>query len=195
MSTSMRKVTRKTVEGNAVQSMQGHGNGCKGCDGCGRPLDGKRPYYWSYAIAKQTNGIGMHIDCMTDSVASVEKCGNSESKNANFTIHTTVNATDLDALLYLKTTPYFTTKKHGFYVSVDSVLCINNNAINKIVSGLVAYDNNRKIVVKFDGLTITTKTVNCNDAILLAQRLLGCKTKGKCYNDLLAQLQLLAVIE
>lgn len=163
---------------DAKPQQQGHGNmpQLATCICCGKVATLK-PFYFTTNISAQVNGVYMHYDCMVEVKPTHEQCGNSQSKTLNHVDKFTIEEGEFDMVTYLTRCGYHWIKNGGAVgYNVKSVDIINENAINKIYSGMVAYGSNRPIEITFEnGVSLKTRMKYANDVIELYNRLYNMK--------------------
>lgn len=182
----------RNITRNAKMQQQGHGNmpHLATCPCCGKPADLK-PYYFTTVISAQVNGYYLHFECMENVEPTHIQCGNSKSKTLNHIDEFTIGKNEYDVIAYLVFCGYHSIKRCGAVgFKATSVKCVNENAMNKIYSGMIAYGNNRPITIKFDnGISLKTRIEHANDVIGLYNRLYTMKnTTGICYQRTKAEL-------
>lgn len=188
----------RNITRNAKMQEQGHGNAphASYCVCCGKKTT-LRKFYFTTAISSQVNGVYAHCDCLENMTATKEQCGNKSSQSLSHVDTFTVAKNDYDILTYLSINGYHTiTKKHGAIgYDVESVKIVNENAMNKIYSGLIAYGNNRPITVKFEnGYSMRVRISDVNEAIGLYNRIHKMKnTNGKPYRTAYEELSKLLI--
>lgn len=165
------------------------------CPCCNKVTDGTTENTIKFDGTRQ-GVVYFHKACLFNHNASENSVGKSESKTRNFVVNTTISADDLTALSYVGTFPYFNVKNWGVMVRVESVKVINNSAMNKILSGLVAFGDNRKITIEFDGgLVIETKVSTANDCIDLINKMDMVYEGGNAWNKHFEKLVAIATIK
>lgn len=187
----------RNITRNAKMQDQGHGTmpHLGTCPCCGKCADLK-PYYFTTAISAQVNGYYLHYECMENVEPTHTQCGNSKSKTLNHIDEFTIGKNEYDTIAYLIFNGYHSIKRCGAVgYRAKSVECINENAMNKIYSGLIAYGNNRPITINFEnGTTLKTRIEHANNVIGLYNRLYNMKnTNGKPYKTAYEELSKLLI--
>lgn len=196
MSTSTRREATKIYSGNAVQSMQGHGNGiAERCECCAKPPKGKMIF--GYTPSK-SNGCYIHETCIKEFTAE-GVWGNSQSNTLNFKIALEyVNYGNLP--FYIASLGKFTITEKRRTLQAVSIECINNSGVCKTLQTIQTLDSSYKkpIDVCFnDGFKFRVACNLANDAITLYQRIAKMENKnGKPYKKAIEQLfDMVTVIE